>query len=81
MQTTFEYPVRDAAVVTPNDGADLPRTARAIYIGGAGALRITPINGAADITIAAVPAGTMLPIAVRRVWATGTTATSIVALI
>ena len=50
-----------------------------LYIGGAGAVKVTTLGGDA-VTFSAVPAGTFMPIQVLRVWATGTTATNILAL-
>jgi hypothetical protein len=50
-----------------------------LYVGGAGNVAITTIGGD-QITFNAVPTGTMLPIQVRRLRATGTTATLVNAL-
>ena len=55
-----------------NDGAVL-------YVGGAGAVRVLT-SGKDDVTFAGVNAGTFLPVQVLRVYATGTNATSILAL-
>ena len=71
-------PCRDGFAVTPNDGADLAVAARRLYIGGAGALKIKTIDGN-DLVFGAVTAGTVLPWGALRVYATGTTATNIVA--
>lgn len=73
----LQTPYKRAVAVTPSDSTVLGKT-RAIYVGGAGALAVT-INGV-NVTLAAVPAGTTLPISVTKVLATGTAATSIVAL-
>lgn len=64
----------DASDVTPNDGADLPKKGL-LYIGVSGNLRVTTLGGS-TITFANVPVG-FFPVRVARVWATGTTATSI----
>lgn len=69
-------PIENGFSVTPNDGADLAQTTRAIWVGGAGNIKITTRGGDA-ITLVGVPAGTMLPIRASRIWSTGTTATSI----
>lgn len=66
--------------VTPNDGAELPEMTRALYVGATGALHVLLASGA-EVTFAGVAGGTMLPIRVRKVFATGTTATSIVGLV
>ena len=71
-------PSPTAAAVTKHDTNTIPLT-RSVYVGGAGSLKVTMADGA-DVTFAAVPAGTTIPIRVVRVFSTGTTATSIVAL-
>lgn len=72
-------PATYAVAVTPNDGADLAAAARSLYVGGAGDVKVTTTGGDA-VTFVAVPAGSILPVRVARVWSTGTSATSIVAL-
>lgn len=69
------------AAVTPSNTADLPNpgVSDALWVGGAGTLAIQGTDGQ-TVSIAAVAAGATLPIKVRRVLATGTTATTIVAL-
>jgi hypothetical protein len=69
----------NGAAVTPSDTVDLAFTSRAIYVGGAGALTVILSSGV-TVTFAVVPAGSWLWIAATRVKATGTAATSIVAL-
>lgn len=74
---------RMAMAVTTNDAADLPTYAKALWIGGAGNVVVIPMNAVDDantVTFTAVPAGTLLPVQVRRVLNTGTTATLIVGL-
>ena len=70
-------PVRSGETVTPSDGADLPHTTRAIYVGGQGDLRVTLAAGG-DVIFRSAPVG-WHPIRVQRIWATGTSATDIVA--
>ena len=77
-------PARKVATVTPSDSANLQqngvdRPAR-IWVGGAGNVSIIAADDTADVVITGVPAGTQLPILVKRVRATGTTATNIVAI-
>jgi hypothetical protein len=69
------FPSR-ALAVTPNDSVDLTKPGR-IYVGGAGAVNVDTIGGD-TIAFAAVPAGTFLPVRVKRVRATGTAATNLV---
>lgn len=68
-----------AIAVTPNDTTKLTKYARALYVGGAGNVTVLCRDDSV-VTFTAVPAGTVLPIRAQRVNATGTTATSIVAI-
>lgn len=78
-QTGLDAPASKAAAITPNDSADLAFATRAIYVGGAGNLAVQmQLDGA--VTFVAVPAGSILPIRVARVLATGTTATNLIGL-
>ena len=69
-----------AEAVTPNDGTDLPRGCRALYVGGAGTIVVMLDKDSASVTLVGVVAGSVLPIRAKRVFATGTTATGLVAL-
>ena len=73
-------PARRAAAVTPSDAVDLTTYAKALYVGAAGNVRVLTVGGedADAVTFANHPVG-WLPVQVRRVLATGTTATQIVA--
>lgn len=75
----FSSPAYHAAVVTPNDNNDLSDVTRWVFIGGAGALAVITAGGE-TLTISGLTAGTLLPLRVSRIQATGTTATNIVAL-
>lgn len=72
-------PASSAVAVTPNDTADLTNVTRAIYIGTGGNLSVIMQDGS-TCTFTGVLAGTVYPLRVSRVRATGTTAGSIVAL-
>ena len=69
-----------AEAVTPDDGTDLPRGCRALYVGGTGTLALVLDKDAATVSFVGVVAGSVLPIRTKRVLSTGTTATNIVAL-
>lgn len=66
------------ATLTPSDSTELAVT-RGLYIGGAGDVKVDmAVQG--TVTFVGVLAGSLLPIQVKRVYATGTTATNIVSL-
>lgn len=79
LPTTLVAPGRDAAPVVPDDLTDLPILPRALYVGQGGTVVVT-MAGGQTIGFESVPGGTVLPVRARRVLASGTTATSIVAL-
>ena len=70
--------VCDAAPIVPNDAADLPYATRSLWIGGAGNLTVMLAKSSAQVTYSNVPVG-RLGISASRVYATGTTATNILA--
>ena len=73
---TFPMFPGDAAVVTPSDTANFD-TASVLFVGNTGALRVLTAQGS-DITFGVVPGGTVVPLQVIRVFATGTYATNII---
>jgi hypothetical protein len=68
----------DAAAITTSDTNNI-RTTRGLYVGGTGSVKVDMAYGTV-VTFSSVPAGTVLPIQVTRVYATDTTATLMVAL-
>lgn len=73
-------PSTNAVAVTPSDVADLATYARQLWIGGSGNVNVDTLDGT-TVVFTGVPAGVVLPIAVKKVHATSTTATNIVALL
>lgn len=73
-----DYSHREAVAITPHDTNTI-QTTRAIYIGGAGHLKVV-MKGGNTVIFQAVPVGTVLEIRATQVFATGTTATSLLAL-
>jgi hypothetical protein len=65
--------------VTPSDSADIGELTKAVWVGGAGNLVAVAQDGT-TCTFTGVPAGSWLPLTVKRINSTNTTATSIVAL-
>lgn len=75
---TFPMYPAGAAAITPSDSADLSQVS-VVFVGGAGAVKVTTANGDV-VTFSGAVAGMTLPVQVRRVWATGTTATLLLAV-
>lgn len=69
-----------ALTVTPSDSVDLQEGCQALYVGTGGTVTVTPAVGAGQVVFTNVVGGSILPVRVRRVWSTGTTASDIVAL-
>lgn len=68
-------------VITPAD-ALLPTPARSLYVGTGGNVTVIPLEGPSltPVTFVGVVGGSILPIAVRQVSLTGTTAGAIIGL-
>ena len=82
----FKLQVGRASAVTPSDTTDIPvvtggtsNNGCVLYVGGSGNLKVDTIGGD-TITFTGVLGGSFFPVNVKRVYSTGTTATSIVAL-
>lgn len=73
-----------ATAITPSDTDTIQNNARdtrgcLVYVGVTGDLAVETASGD-TATFVAVPAGMILPVQVKKVLATGTTATSLIAL-
>lgn len=71
-------PADDFYSVTPDDNTDLPIPTRAVTLAVGGTLKVNKLSGATDTLT--LPAG-QHALRIRRIWATGTTATGITALV
>lgn len=76
-QSGLTSPASRAAAVTPNDAADLVAHARALWVGGLGNVAVVTVGGD---TVTFTGVSGLLPVRVKRVLETGTTATGIVAV-
>jgi hypothetical protein len=73
-------PASHAFAVTPDDGTDLAVVTRGLYVGTGGDVSLVLKGDAVPVTFVGVAGGTVLPLRVTRVRATGTTAADIVGL-
>lgn len=72
---TLSAPASDVEEITPSDSTDLAHVTKALNAATAGAVRVTTDSG--TVTDVFLAAGAVFPLRVRRVWATGTTATGL----
>lgn len=70
-------PPTKAYAVTPDDDDNLAN-AGIIYVGTAGDVEIIALEDSSAVVIPNVPAGTFIPVAVKRVRAANTTASDLV---
>lgn len=78
-ENTVLSSARTLRAVTPNDTNDLPLgVCKALHIGAGGTIAVIAADDSSSVTLT-VQEG-VLPVRVKRVLATGTTASSIVAL-
>lgn len=77
-RVTREMPARNAAAVTTHNTNDLPIVARALWVGVAGDVSVILAGDEASVILKNVSG--LVPVSVKRVRTTGTTATDIVAL-
>lgn len=79
MQGPWSGTYSSAVAVTTSD--TVPITCRAIYVGGAGNVTITPKTGGTAVTFTAPPVGSILPVELNQGFINAaTTATVLVAL-
>lgn len=78
MATSATMPANTYADITPSNTRNMPREARAIYVGVGGNVKVTRIVGV-TVTFMNVPSGFVLPVQAIKVWA-DSTATNMIAL-
>lgn len=71
----LESPPTDIEEIVPDDGTDLASVTRALNVATSGTVRATSLDG--TVSSIFIAAGVLFPIRVKRVWATGTSATEI----
>lgn len=72
-------PIEAGFSITPNDTTNLVKETRAIYVGGAGNLKVETVAGSI-LVFTSVSAGTVYPLRIRKVFSTGTTASNLLGL-
>jgi predicted S18 family serine protease len=75
----LDSPAMNAAAITPSDSVAMEMTSRGIYVGVGGNISVLTAGGDTVVFVGVFP-GTIIPIRVNRVNATGTTASSLLSL-
>lgn len=70
-----------AFAITPNDATDLAAVTTALYVGFTGNLSVICSGDTNAVTFFNVPGGSFLPLHVKRVRSSGTTASGIVGVV
>jgi hypothetical protein len=70
-------PASNAFAISPSNTADLATATRFLYVGSAGDIAVDLVGGDANVIFKSVPVG-IFPLRVKRVRATGTTATNLI---
>jgi len=78
-QVPLDAPAASAVAITPDNSTDLTNHTRGIYVGATGTLKVDMVTGG-TVTFVDPAAGVVHPLRVKRVYATGTTATGIIGL-
>ena len=74
----MESSARNIDSITPAD-SELVNMSRAVYVGSAGNMKVITY-GDETITFQGIPAGSLLPIVVKQIYSTDTTASAILVL-
>lgn len=75
-----DAPATRAFAVTTSDTVNFEFTTRGLWTGTGGTIVLVPMGQSNAVTFASVPPGVVLPIRVKRVNATNTTATGLIGL-
>ena len=73
-------PATSSASVTPNDNDELAFLTRALYVGVGGNVKVKLRDDSTAVIFVGVAEGSVLPLQVKQVFDTDTTATNIIAL-
>lgn len=75
-----DAPAVETLAITAHNTNDLTTVSRALWVGTGGDIALMASGDSASVILKNVPNGTLLPIRIKRVLITGTTAADLVAL-
>jgi hypothetical protein len=79
-QPGLNSPASKLTAITPDDSNDLANICRALYVGSGGNVAVIAAGDSVAVTIPSVPSGAILPIRVKRLMLSNTTAGSFIAM-
>ena len=74
-------PARLAFPIVPDDNLTQNPVPKALYVGTGGDIAVCAVGSQTDVLLRNVPSGTLIPIRIKAVRATGTSAADLVGLI
>lgn len=77
---SLSAPAAACFAISPDDNADLPQATKALYVGVGGDISLLSVGSDIVVTFVGVVSGSILPVRVRAVHVTGTTADALVGL-
>lgn len=69
---------RHSYTITPNDGNDLPKPIKLLYVGSGGDIVLELEKDTSPITISVTPGQIIKDLLIRKIHATGTTASNLI---
>ena len=81
INATTAGPASFGFAITPSDTVDLPYAVKAIYIGTTGNVVAIFQDSESQVTLKSLQGGSLYPFQLKRILATGTSATDIIGLI
>lgn len=79
LSPSLSSPAINGQTIAPSNSNLLTNVTRAIYVGSVGDVAIEFVSGA-QVTLQAVPSGTILPVRAQKVLSSNTTATGLIGL-
>lgn len=80
MSTINAITYDDAVAITPSDSTVFAQPFAGFYTGSGGTIKVTTVRGTV-CAFASLPAGVIVPLAIKQVWSTNTGATGIFGMV
>lgn len=77
---SLDSPASKAFAITPTDGVEITYVTRGLFTGSGGSITLILEDDTSAVTLINVPSGIVLPLRVKQVNSTSTTATGLIGL-